>query len=183
MYEPKISATGRTHQVVGEPHGLAGRASPVASRSGSSKANAGSPIASFAVARSDGGARPLLHRQRRVVGRLWALDRRGVASLRRSCPLGYAPVALLSVRDVTRRFGGIVALDRVSFDVEEGQIVGLIGPNGAGKTTAFNVITRLYRPDEGELEFAGESLLRTPPTGSSARASRARSRTSSSSAR
>jgi branched-chain amino acid transport system ATP-binding protein len=72
-------------------------------------------------------------------------------------------VALLSVRDVTRRFGGIVALDRVSFDVEEGQIVGLIGPNGAGKTTAFNVITRLYRPDEGALEFAGENLLRTPP--------------------
>jgi branched-chain amino acid transport system ATP-binding protein len=69
---------------------------------------------------------------------------------------------LLSVRDVTRRFGGIVALDRVSFDVDEGQIVGLIGPNGAGKTTAFNVITRLYRPDEGQLEFAGESLLRTP---------------------
>jgi len=71
-------------------------------------------------------------------------------------------VALLSVRNVTRRFGGIVALDGVSFDVGEGQIVGLIGPNGAGKTTAFNVITRLYRPDEGELEFAGESLLRTP---------------------
>jgi branched-chain amino acid transport system ATP-binding protein len=72
-------------------------------------------------------------------------------------------VALLSVRGVTRRFGGIVALDRVSFDVEEGQIVGLIGPNGAGKTTVFNVITRLYRPDEGELEFDGTSLLRTPP--------------------
>ena len=71
-------------------------------------------------------------------------------------------MALLSVRDVTRRFGGIVALDQVSFGVEEGQIVGLIGPNGAGKTTAFNVITRLYRPDEGEVEFAGESLLRTP---------------------
>ena len=72
-------------------------------------------------------------------------------------------VALLSVRDVTRRFGGIVALDRVSFEVEEGQIVGLIGPNGAGKTTVFNVITRLYRPDEGELEFDGTNLLRTPP--------------------
>ncbi len=72
-------------------------------------------------------------------------------------------MALLSVRDVSRRFGGIVALDRVSFDVEEGQIVGLIGPNGAGKTTAFNVITRLYRPDEGDLEFDGASLLRTPP--------------------
>ena len=60
-------------------------------------------------------------------------------------------MALLSVRDVTRRFGGIVALDEVSFDVEKGQIVGLIGPNGAGKTTVFNVITRLYRPDAGDI--------------------------------
>jgi branched-chain amino acid transport system ATP-binding protein len=72
-------------------------------------------------------------------------------------------MALLSVRDVTRRFGGIVAIDEVSLDVEQGQIVGLIGPNGAGKTTLFNVITRLYRPDAGELEFAGKSLLHTPP--------------------
>ena len=71
-------------------------------------------------------------------------------------------MALLSLRNVTRRFGGIVALDGVSFDVPEGQIVGLIGPNGAGKTTAFNVITRLYTPNEGEVEFAGESLLKTP---------------------
>ena len=69
-------------------------------------------------------------------------------------------MALLEVRDVSLRFGGIVALDGVSFDVEKGQISGLIGPNGAGKTTAFNVITRLYRPDEGELVFDGRSLLR-----------------------
>jgi branched-chain amino acid transport system ATP-binding protein len=72
-------------------------------------------------------------------------------------------MALLSVRDVTLRFGGIVALDGVSFDVEQGQICGLIGPNGAGKTTAFNVITRLYTPDEGALELNGESLLHTAP--------------------
>ncbi len=72
-------------------------------------------------------------------------------------------MALLSVEDVTLRFGGIVAVDRVSLDVEEGAIVGLIGPNGAGKTTLFNIITGLYRPNEGELLFAGESLLRTPP--------------------
>jgi branched-chain amino acid transport system ATP-binding protein len=71
-------------------------------------------------------------------------------------------MALLAVRDVTLRFGGIVALDGVSFDVEQGQISGLIGPNGAGKTTAFNVITRLYKPDSGTVEFAGESLLRQP---------------------
>jgi branched-chain amino acid transport system ATP-binding protein len=72
-------------------------------------------------------------------------------------------MALLSVENVTKRFGGVVALDGVSFAAAEGEIVGLIGPNGAGKTTAFNVITRLYRPDEGELVFDGRSLLRTPP--------------------
>lgn len=72
-------------------------------------------------------------------------------------------MALLSVQNVTRRFGGIVAIDGVSLDVDKGQIVGLIGPNGAGKTTLFNVITRLYKPDSGELEFAGKTLLRTPP--------------------
>jgi branched-chain amino acid transport system ATP-binding protein len=74
-------------------------------------------------------------------------------------------MALLSLRNVTRRFGGIVALDGISFDVLDGQIVGLIGPNGAGKTTAFNVITRLYTPNEGEVEFDGETLLKTPVHG------------------
>ena len=72
-------------------------------------------------------------------------------------------MALLSIRDVSRRFGGIVAIDEVSLDVDPGQIVGLIGPNGAGKTTLFNVITRLYKPDSGELDFDGKSLLHTPP--------------------
>ena len=71
-------------------------------------------------------------------------------------------MALLEVRNVTRRFGGIVALDEVSLDVPRGEIVGLIGPNGAGKTTLFNVVTRLYRPDEGDVVFDGESLLRSP---------------------
>ena len=74
-----------------------------------------------------------------------------------------AEQALLSVRGVTVRFGGIVALDGVSFDVGQGQICGLIGPNGAGKTTVFNVITRLYRPQGGSLELDGVSLLETPP--------------------
>jgi branched-chain amino acid transport system ATP-binding protein len=72
-------------------------------------------------------------------------------------------MALLSLRGVRLQFGGIVALDDVSLEVQEGQIAGLIGPNGAGKTTAFNVITRLYRPDSGGVEFDGRSLLRTPP--------------------
>jgi branched-chain amino acid transport system ATP-binding protein len=72
-------------------------------------------------------------------------------------------MALLSVEDATVRFGGIVALDGVSFDAEAGEIVGLIGPNGAGKTTAFNVITRVYRPDSGRVVLDGEDLLRTAP--------------------
>ena len=74
-------------------------------------------------------------------------------------------MAMLSVEQVTRRFGGIVAVDDVSFDVSEGEIAGLIGPNGAGKTTMFNLITRLYAPDEGDISFEGETLLKTPPHG------------------
>jgi branched-chain amino acid transport system ATP-binding protein len=70
---------------------------------------------------------------------------------------------LLELRNVTRRFGGVVALDDVSFSVEEGEIAGLIGPNGAGKTTAFNVITRLYKPESGDVLLDGKSILRTPP--------------------
>jgi len=71
-------------------------------------------------------------------------------------------VPLLSVERVTRRFGGIVALDDVSLDANAGEIVGLIGPNGAGKTTVFNLITRVYRPDSGAIELEGADLLRTP---------------------
>ncbi len=59
------------------------------------------------------------------------------------------------------RFGGIVALDCISFSMERGKIVGLIGPNGAGKTTLFNCLSRLYTPDSGEILFDGQSLLGT----------------------
>ena len=69
---------------------------------------------------------------------------------------------LLQVRDVAVRFGGIVALDGVSFDVAPGSIVGLIGPNGAGKTTLFNCLSRLYECDQGEILFDGASLLAAP---------------------
>jgi branched-chain amino acid transport system ATP-binding protein len=69
---------------------------------------------------------------------------------------------LLRVHDVRVRFGGIVALDGVSFGVGEGRIVGLIGPNGAGKTTLFNCVSRLYECDTGEIAFAGASLLAHP---------------------
>ena len=61
------------------------------------------------------------------------------------------------------RFGGIVALDRVSFVVARGHILGLIGPNGAGKTTLFNCLSRLYTFSEGRIAFEGRSLLETPP--------------------
>ncbi len=66
---------------------------------------------------------------------------------------------LLSVRGVGVRFGGIVALDDVSFDIEARQIVGLIGPNGAGKTTLFNCLSRLYQPTGGRILFEGRDLL------------------------
>ncbi len=63
------------------------------------------------------------------------------------------------------RFGGIVALDQVSFAVAAGHIVGFIGPNGAGKTTMFNCLSRLYAFSEGRIAFEGRSLLETPPHG------------------
>jgi branched-chain amino acid transport system ATP-binding protein len=69
---------------------------------------------------------------------------------------------LLQVRDVAVRFGGIVALDGVSFDVAAGSIVGLIGPNGAGKTTLFNCVSRLYPCGRGDIVFDGRSLLAAP---------------------
>ncbi len=67
--------------------------------------------------------------------------------------------ALLQVADVGVRFGGVLALNGLSFEVEEGHICALIGPNGAGKTTLFNVVSRLYEPNEGSVTFAGQDLL------------------------
>jgi len=74
-----------------------------------------------------------------------------------------AQEALLRVRNLSVRFGGVVALDGVSLDLEEGSIVGLIGPNGAGKTTLFNCISRLWAPERGEILFRGRSILGLPP--------------------
>jgi branched-chain amino acid transport system ATP-binding protein len=70
---------------------------------------------------------------------------------------------LLEVRDVEVRFGGIVALDRISFDIAPDTIVGLIGPNGAGKTSLFNCLSRLYTPSAGSIQFAQRSILDLPP--------------------
>jgi branched-chain amino acid transport system ATP-binding protein len=70
-------------------------------------------------------------------------------------------VAVLEVEEVTVRFGGITALDGLTFSIEKGQICGLIGPNGAGKTTMFNVISRIYNPTIGRITFDGNDVLAT----------------------
>ncbi len=67
--------------------------------------------------------------------------------------------ALLEFKHVTMRFGGVTALDDVSIEVREGEIAALIGPNGAGKTTVFNVVTGVYAPTHGDIEFNGKSLV------------------------
>jgi branched-chain amino acid transport system ATP-binding protein len=71
--------------------------------------------------------------------------------------------ALLQVEGITKRFGGLVALCEVSFAINEGEIYGLIGPNGAGKTTLFNVLTGIYRQDEGRIHFRGALLKDATP--------------------
>ena len=70
---------------------------------------------------------------------------------------------MLSVNDVVVRFGGVIALDGPTFEVEAGEICGLIGPNGAGKTTLFNCISRLADPHQGSIAFEGEDLLARAP--------------------
>jgi branched-chain amino acid transport system ATP-binding protein len=98
------------------------------------------------------------HRKRNAADSASELDH-----LRHSTAYDRRPVPLLSVENVTRRFGGIVALDDVSLTLDEGSIGGLIGPNGAGKTTLFNVITRLYKANAGRVVFDGKDLLRARP--------------------
>src|ERR687888_2061384 len=70
---------------------------------------------------------------------------------------------ILEARDLGINFGGIRALDGVSFAVEPGQVFTIIGPNGAGKTTIFNLISRIYEPSQGRLMFRGEDITRVPP--------------------
>jgi branched-chain amino acid transport system ATP-binding protein len=69
---------------------------------------------------------------------------------------------MLQVQDLTKRFGGLQALTDVTFDLPEGQILGLIGPNGAGKTTLFNVINGVYTPERGRVSFRGEDITGQP---------------------
>lgn len=73
-------------------------------------------------------------------------------------------MALLEIHHLTKRFGGITAVDDCSFNVEEGSITSLIGPNGAGKTTAFNLISGVLKPDEGRVFFEGEDITRKRPS-------------------
>ena len=72
-------------------------------------------------------------------------------------------MALLELRGISKRFGGLQALNRVDLTLEEGMIASLIGPNGAGKTTLFHTLTGIYRPDEGEIRFRGQSLVGLKP--------------------
>src|SRR3954454_11840745 len=72
-------------------------------------------------------------------------------------------MSVLEVTDLSIRFGGLQALDKVSLTVNEWEIVGLIGPNGAGKTTAFNCITGFYRADSGSVRYRGRDVTRVPP--------------------
>ena len=70
---------------------------------------------------------------------------------------------ILSVENVSKRFGGLQALDKVTLSVKEGEIFGIIGPNGAGKTTLFNTINGVYPPTEGRITFRGEDVTGLPP--------------------
>jgi len=72
-------------------------------------------------------------------------------------------MSLLTVKDLTIRFGGIVAVDNVSFSVEPGEVFTIVGPNGAGKSTIFNLISRFYKPSAGSLHFDGKNITRMMP--------------------
>ncbi len=72
-------------------------------------------------------------------------------------------MALLEVKGLTKSFGGLVAVNRLDFHLDEGEILGMIGPNGAGKTTVFNLITGIYPPDEGDIRLNGRSLVGLKP--------------------
>lgn len=70
---------------------------------------------------------------------------------------------MLEVNKVVKRFGGLVAVNEVDFQVKKGEIMGLVGPNGAGKTTLLNVINGIYHPDGGNIKFEGEDITRLRP--------------------
>lgn len=69
---------------------------------------------------------------------------------------------LLKVENVTKRFGGLVAVDSVSFEIREGEAFGIVGPNGSGKTTLYNIISGVYQPDSGRIIFDGKDITDLP---------------------
>ena len=75
------------------------------------------------------------------------------------------PINVLHMQDITMQFGGVVAVNGLTLDVNQGEIVALIGPNGAGKTTAFNCVTGIYEPTFGQVDFMGETILSNTPKG------------------
>lgn len=75
------------------------------------------------------------------------------------------PINVLHMQDITMQFGGVVAVNGLTLDVNQGEIVALIGPNGAGKTTAFNCVTGIYEPTYGKVDFMGETILSNTPKG------------------
>ena len=72
-------------------------------------------------------------------------------------------MALLEANHVTKRFGGLIAVDKMNLCIEQGQIVSIIGPNGAGKTTFFNTLTGIYKPEEGQITLNGHALIGRRP--------------------
>ena len=88
----------------------------------------------------------------------------------------------VSLRGLTRRFGGLTAVDAIDLDLAKGELVSIIGPNGAGKTTLFNLVTGLDRPDAGQFRFEGQDITGLSPERLAAAASRARSSSAASSA-
>lgn len=72
---------------------------------------------------------------------------------------------ILRINDATMQFGGVVAVNNLNLEVNKGEIIGLIGPNGAGKTTVFNVITGVYAPTNGAVDFAGRRIIENHPHG------------------
>src|SRR5258708_38984882 len=110
------------------------------------------------------GAQPFGHRAQSASDRAEVMDSvvsdRVGAKQSATQPRGGGP--LLAVKNVGVHFGGIIALDDISFDLPEGMLLGLIGPNGAGKTTLFTCLSRLYTPAKGDIVFNGESILGKP---------------------
>jgi len=72
-------------------------------------------------------------------------------------------MSLLKLEKVTKRFGGLVAVNNVSLEISEGERLGIVGPNGSGKTTLFNLISGVHIPDEGRITFRGQDITRFPP--------------------